>query len=524
MQESKPPIVITCFDRIEYAAKMTASLRQVDGIYERPIFIYQDGATHRDSGALKARQQDLDLVGEILTNELPHANFVRHGENLGIGLAMAAAQEDIFRNQGFPVAYFMEDDVVLSTKWLTIMDKLQEAVQSAGHRGFFSAYGAYGISVDAQMPVQNRIELAVRHLRAYGQTREHAHELYAFLTPFYKAIRNLDYADVAARSTSTHEELYDWFAALGSMPMASSQDGFRDWGSRVLGYSDFHTMGSWVRYIGEIGVHERPEGFREVGYAQTGLLETVPDDLFTPSVENVAAWNAQQLCAHEERFFSWSRENGNPPARKASLSSSKSDNTRAVSIPLTLPSEEAALLKSLLATSQCYLEYGSGGSTVLAADLDVSSIITVETDRRYLDDVVRAIGETKSNVTTVHVDIGNTKPWGYPSNSSNFRNWPDYPFSGWRHAQEDCVKPDLVLVDGRFRVASFLVSWSLASIGTNILLDDYLDRAHYHEIELVVQPQAMVGRMAVFTKFAATTDVEWQGILPLLSRYLLDPQ
>jgi len=41
----------------------------------------------------------------------------------------------------------------------------------------------------------------------------------------------------------------------------------------------------------------------------------------------------------------------------------------------------------MLTASQCYLEYGSGGSTRLAASLDVPIIYSVESDQAFLNAV-----------------------------------------------------------------------------------------------------------------------------------------
>jgi hypothetical protein len=50
------------------------------------------------------------------------------------------------------------------------------------------------------------------------------------------------------------------------------------------------------------------------------------------------------------------------------------------------------------------------------------------------------------------VDIGEVGAWGYPTNSTNSRTWPSYSESILKYGHE----ADLVLVDGRFRVACAL--------------------------------------------------------------------
>jgi len=67
--------------------------------------------------------------------------------------------------------------------------------------------------------------------------------------------------------------------------------------------------------------------------------------------------------------------------------------------------------------------------------------------------------------------------------------------SPWQHGS---VKPDLVLIDGRFRVACFLHSLLAAEPGTPILFDDYSNRPHYHLVEESYPIEQTEGRQALF--------------------------
>ena len=71
----------------------------------------------------------------------------------------------------------------------------------------------------------------------------------------------------------------------------------------------------------------------------------------------------------------------------------------------------------------------------------------------------------------------------------------DYVHSPWRHGS---LKPDLVLIDGRFRVACFLHSLLAAAPATPILFDDYTNRPHYHLVEEFCPIAETEGRQALF--------------------------
>jgi len=94
------------------------------------------------------------------------------------------------------------------------------------------------------------------------------------------------------------------------------------------------------------------------------------------------------------------------------------------------------------------------------------------------------------------VDIGETGAWARPINDTHWRDFHTYPLSVWD--REDFVDPDVILIDGRFRVACFVAAAMKIRKPTTILFDDYGDRDYYHTVERLAKPVAMVGRMAHF--------------------------
>jgi hypothetical protein len=178
--------------------------------------------------------------------------------------------------------------------------------------------------------------------------------------------------------------------------------------------------------------------------------------------------------------------------------------------------EGVELLTEALSGAGCYLEYGSGGSTVLASDLGVPMIVSVESDRAWLG-LVRGKLAGRTDLARhllLHADIGPTKALGHPVSDEHWRNFRTYPLAAWDLCRGRGLVPDLVLVDGRFRAACFLASLLFARPGCRILFDDYLERKHYHLVESLAKPDRQVGRMAVFTVPAAVDrDQAWQALL-----------
>ena len=163
--------------------------------------------------------------------------------------------------------------------------------------------------------------------------------------------------------------------------------------------------------------------------------------------------------------------------------------------------------------SRNYLEYGSGGSTVVAAKSGVR-FTTVDSDPFYLRAVERKIvtdfGEADGNF--IYCNIGMTELWGVPVfkrlSAGRCRRWKRYPLAPWIDTKAAFL-PDLVLIDGRFRVACALatIKHLTRRASFEILVDDYQDRPEYREIEKYAQLSSMQGRMAVF-KPRSAVDLE----------------
>lgn len=149
--------------------------------------------------------------------------------------------------------------------------------------------------------------------------------------------------------------------------------------------------------------------------------------------------------------------------------------------------------------SSVYLEYGCGGSTVLAANFGVQNIIAVDTSREWIDAVKHKISQgSVTSVAVSYCDFGPVGEWGRPINDAKIREYHRYMAMPWQSAQELGVVPDLILVDGRFRVACFLYSLLCVKNGATILFDDYGDRPQYHVVERFCDLVETHGRMAVF--------------------------
>ncbi len=165
---------------------------------------------------------------------------------------------------------------------------------------------------------------------------------------------------------------------------------------------------------------------------------------------------------------------------------------------LTLPEAEAALLRGCYERAGVVLEYGSGGSTVLAGEMPGKTVFSVESDAAWAAMMRRwfAANPPAATVHMHHADIGPTGNWGRPMDEGSYRKWPGYALSVWD--RPDFLQPDVVLVDGRFRAACLMTAALRTKRPLTVLFDDYTRRKTYHAVEALIRPAEIAGRMARF--------------------------
>jgi hypothetical protein len=154
--------------------------------------------------------------------------------------------------------------------------------------------------------------------------------------------------------------------------------------------------------------------------------------------------------------------------------------------------EDYKWYREALAGSSRYAEYGVGTSTLFVDKTFSCEIKAVETDEIW----ARGTADVLPGQQIIHVDLGPIGKFGRPKTydfSHKFREYFEAPFS-------EGFKPDVVLVDGRFRVACFLTALKMSSPGTVIFFDDYPYRWTYHVVENVIRPEKVSRRLAKFIR------------------------
>lgn len=163
-----------------------------------------------------------------------------------------------------------------------------------------------------------------------------------------------------------------------------------------------------------------------------------------------------------------------------------------------MPPTERDFLQEAYEDAHVILEYGSGGSTLMAARMPGKTIFSVESDPDWADKVRARIAADAcpSQAIIHHVDIGPTGAWGLPKSGASWRNFQRYSMAVW---DEPFFKqPDVILVDGRFRTACLMAAVLRTKRRVTVLFDDYTVRPAYQTVERLLGRPRTIGRMAVY--------------------------
>jgi hypothetical protein len=139
---------------------------------------------------------------------------------------------------------------------------------------------------------------------------------------------------------------------------------------------------------------------------------------------------------------------------------------------LTVP--ECLALSALLNASKSYLEFGAGVSTRLAAaSPSLAKIVSIESDQAYINQTRASLAD-HNRVEFRLAPVGRTGLFGYPLNRS-------VSVAQYTSVLKPGETFDLVLVDGRFRIAAAARSHRhLSKTGASrLLVHDFARRPAY---------------------------------------------
>ena len=140
------------------------------------------------------------------------------------------------------------------------------------------------------------------------------------------------------------------------------------------------------------------------------------------------------------------------------------------------------LFYKYLNKSKYYFEYGSGGTTYHASlSPNIKKIISVESDYETHTRIKSMITQNKDKITFQYCDM-KTLPntWGNPGKDSTPNDWINYSNQIINVNKSISSNIDLIVIDGRFRVACCLKCHSVINDNCIVIFDDFLNRSYYH--------------------------------------------
>lgn len=154
-------------------------------------------------------------------------------------------------------------------------------------------------------------------------------------------------------------------------------------------------------------------------------------------------------------------------------------------------------------------------------EANVETVISVDSHTKWIEKVQASIEISSSKLLIEYCDIGPVGEWGFPLGLDKMKNFWSYMVTPWEAARRENVVPDTILIDGRFRVATFLYSLISSRPGTTIMFDDYFDRPYYSVVEDFCLLKERHGRMAIFHTMSGYS---YEQIAAKIAQYSINPK
>ncbi|WP_022852612.1 hypothetical protein [Thermodesulfatator atlanticus] len=170
--------------------------------------------------------------------------------------------------------------------------------------------------------------------------------------------------------------------------------------------------------------------------------------------------------------------------------------------PFLMKRKEKLLFDKLIKASKHYLEFGLGGSTLRALAKSRSIIYTVESSMEWIEYMrkYRIVKKFENERLFIYyVNIGPTKEMGFPVSDAYKNVFEKYSSNIFHFINPQ--KIDLVLIDGRFRVACALktILKCYGNENIKILIHDFWNRNQYHIVLKYLEVLDKVEKLGLFS-------------------------
>ena len=172
-----------------------------------------------------------------------------------------------------------------------------------------------------------------------------------------------------------------------------------------------------------------------------------------------------------------------------------------------------------LLNCKLYLEYGSGSSTLLADRKNIN-YYSVESDKSFYKTLRKSLKNKNYFLKDFGIVASNSRPVLFTYTKFYYRKKAkEYAGDILHHLNEKNLIPDLILIDGRYRILCALNLYKFLkekNSSSTIIIDDYATRPYLHIVEKFFDGQ-IIGRQGVFDKLK-----EFKNIDELIKIYSYD--
>lgn len=258
------PIAVYSYNRPNYLHQTLQALQpQTNGA---EVFLFQDGPINHP--------QDVTAVTNsinVFKKFFPNSKTFESPINLGVAFNQKRGREFIFDN--FDSAIFVEDDIVLNPYYIEQLNLLMDKFQDDQDIGMISCFGESHRHTDVFDKCKHLIKhsdwkvcqeknkhkfMQMEHLWAYGYYKTAYEKVKDFMDQYYALIPT-NYA------MRPHQEIYNFVSRHGIDPskIVSSQDSVLSASLIKHGIIKLSTFTLNAKYVGEWGVHSRPDNYAQ---------------------------------------------------------------------------------------------------------------------------------------------------------------------------------------------------------------------------------------------------------------------
>ena len=197
-------------------------------------------------------------------------------------------------------------------------------------------------------------------------------------------------------------------------------------------------------------------------------------------------------------------------------------------VDIVMTSKEVTLFERYLANATNYFEFGCGGSTVLACKTGQTnlSVTSIDSSREWIDKIKRnphvADRAARKLLQMNIVDIGPVKKWGFPNQTAEASHGAWYLYS--QSISLTDKKYDLVLVDGRFRVACVLNTY-ISNPHAPVLIHDFFGQSfHHNAYKVLLNVSNVVDRAESLAVLRVKTNIKKEELVKLYGAFINVPE